>query len=123
MYAYQDEKLVLPKYRYPSAGSLYPVQIYIAINLQEDTTINGSYYYHPHEHILYKMSEYCDFSHHDITINFVTNLNAINPLYGEWSEPFCELECGYISEFFEIACHRLGIKSHKMELFANPVFY
>lgn len=114
MYAYQDKELVLPKYRYPSAGSLYPVQMYITINNQEDKNINGSYYYNPHEHLLYKINDYSDFSENDVTINFVSNLDAIRPIYGEWSEPFCELECGYMTELLERTCNKLKRKLNKI---------
>jgi len=107
MYGYQEKGLVLPKYRYPSAGSLYPVQIYITINKHSDKDNNGSYYYNSHEHVLHKINDFCGFSDNDVTINLVSNLEAIRPIYGEWSEPFCELECGYIAELLQKSCSKL----------------
>ncbi len=114
--AYQDEKLVLPKYRYPSAGSLYPVQIYITINYPQDKDTNGSYYYNSHEHALYKISNYHTFTENDVTINFVSDLDAIMPIYGAWSEPFCELECGYIAKLLESAGNKLKAKLKKITI-------
>ena len=44
----------LPKYRYASAGSLYPVQTYVYIKPGRMTDLApGYYYYHPVEHIPY----------------------------------------------------------------------
>lgn len=123
MYAFQDKKLVLPKYRYPSAGSLYPVNIYITLNLFDGGNDNGSYYYNPHEHILYKVSEFSGFSDYEVTINFMSNSDAITPLYGEWSETFCQLECGYISEILENAGNKLGVKPIKIEVQTDVAAY
>ncbi len=47
----------LPKYRYPSAGSLYPVQTYLAIKPERiEGLAGGTYYYHPSEHSLVLLS-------------------------------------------------------------------
>jgi SagB-type dehydrogenase family enzyme len=46
------EESVLPKYRYPSGGSLYPVQTYVWIRKVEGLK-EGLYYYHPRDHKLF----------------------------------------------------------------------
>ena len=43
----------LPKYRYGSAGGLYPVQAYLVIKPgRVDGCAAGTYYYHPRDHRL-----------------------------------------------------------------------
>ena len=96
---------VLPKYFYPSAGSLYPVQAYIAI---KDNTFDelegGYYYYNPENHSLDQIFSYCEnkhseineFEHGDLLIYLIADLRAIRPLYGKFSEEFCFQEAGYM---------------------------
>ena len=56
-HGYINEELVLPKYRYPSAGSLYPVRIYLRIYKNISKLAKGIYYYHVDDHKLLKISE------------------------------------------------------------------
>src|ERR1700720_210388 len=46
----------LPKYRYPSAGTLYPVQAYIVLRRGIGALAQGSYYYDPEAHALVVLS-------------------------------------------------------------------
>ncbi len=80
---YEDGRL--PKYLYPSAGGLYPVQIYV----RHDAT----YYYHPIKHALYKVS---DESTRERELLFIPKKAAIEPAYGILSDNFCQLEIGYM---------------------------
>jgi amino acid adenylation domain-containing protein len=107
--AYQDES-PLPKYRYASAGSLYPVQTYLFIQPGRITGLDaGVYYYHPQHHeLIHLSSSMVDGSHFGInqslveqsafTVFLVGQLDAIAPIYGERSRDFCLLEAGYISQ-------------------------
>jgi amino acid adenylation domain-containing protein len=102
----------LPKYRYPSAGSLYPVQTYVAIKPDgvEDLP-SGLYYYCPREHRLFLVSAdaHLDRSiHHPVNrslfdsasfeLFLVANLAANTPLYGPLARDFCLLEAGHMGQ-------------------------
>jgi SagB-type dehydrogenase family enzyme len=103
---------VWPKYRYPSAASLYPVQIYLYVKqgCVEDIPA-GIYYYHPVEHDLVLLSPdaVIDLRVHGkenrqifedsaFSVFLVAQLSAIEPLYPEQAREFCLLEAGYISQ-------------------------
>jgi amino acid adenylation domain-containing protein len=105
----------LPKYRYPSAGSLYPVQTYIYIKPERVEGIkSGVYYYHPAEHdlVLLSSSDEVDeqmkqvyqgfnaeiFDQSAFALFSIGELDAIEPLYGEWAKDFCYIESGYIGQ-------------------------
>jgi amino acid adenylation domain-containing protein len=101
-----------PKYRYASAGSLYPVQTYLYIKPGYVEGLSaGTYYYHPRDHGLVWLS---DGAHIDRRIHAPINqsifdasafaifligqLSAITPMYGERARDFCLLEAGYMSQ-------------------------
>jgi amino acid adenylation domain-containing protein len=100
----------LPKYRYASAGSLYPVQTYVAIQPDRITGLEaGVYYYHPQQHELIQLSQSSLASalfgvnqslveQAAFTVFLVGQLAAIAPIYGERSRDFCLLEAGYMSQ-------------------------
>jgi len=102
----------LPKYRYASAGGLYPVQTYLYIKPNRVEGLEaGFYYYHPADHCLVflsaapeiKGSIYFEknqpiFERSAFSLFLIGQLNAIAPMYGELSKDFCLLEAGYISQ-------------------------
>ncbi|MEA5516582.1 non-ribosomal peptide synthetase [Nodularia sp. UHCC 0506] len=101
----------LPKYRYPSAGSLYPVQTYLFIKPNSIETLPaGIYYYHPSDHnliLLYSTNEidssvYLEnqplFEQSAFAIYLIGKLSAIAPMYGEIARDFCLLEAGHIGQ-------------------------
>lgn len=105
----------LPKYRYPSAGSLYPVQTYAYVKPGRITGIEGGvYYYHPAQHqmVLLTSSEEVDkrvrqahggpnqtiFDQAAFSLFSIGEMNAVEPIYGQWSNEFCYLEAGYIGQ-------------------------
>jgi SagB-type dehydrogenase family enzyme len=119
------DDLPLPKLRYASAGSLYPVQLYLyARENRVDGLPRGTYYYHPTHHALVPL-------HHDAAIPpsayqpgnreifesaafalfLVASLDAIAPLYGSSARDFCLLEAGIISHLLESAApqHLVGL--------------
>jgi amino acid adenylation domain-containing protein len=103
---------VLPKYRYGSAGSLYPVQAYLYVKPNRITDLaEGLYYYHPLEHQLLLISsatainrEHHGGTNQDIfdqsafSLFLVAEYKAIEPMYGASAHNFCLLEAGYISQ-------------------------
>ena len=103
--------LPLPKYRYPSAGNLYPVQTYLLIKPQRLTGVEGGiYYYCPRQHRLVLLSPMRDiegdiyggnqpiFEQGAFSLFLIGKLDAITPMYGEMAEKFCLLEAGHIGQ-------------------------
>jgi amino acid adenylation domain-containing protein len=102
----------LLKYRYASAGGLYPVQTYLYIKPNRVEGLEaGFYYYHSADHRLVflsaapeiKGSIYFEknqpiFERSAFSLFLIGQLNAIAPMYGELSKDFCLLEAGYISQ-------------------------
>jgi SagB-type dehydrogenase family enzyme len=106
-----DDGSPLPKYRYPSAGSLYPVQAYVYVKPgRVEGLLAGGYYYHPRLHRLIQLS--ADLLAADVhgprnrpifersafSLFLVGQLTAIAPLYGQLAREFCLLEAGAISQ-------------------------
>jgi amino acid adenylation domain-containing protein len=101
----------LPKYRYASAGSLYPVQTYLYIKPNRVEGLEaGFYYYHPTDHCLVLLSAATEidgsvyrvnqpiFERSAFSLFSIGQLSAIAPMYGELAKDFCLLEAGYISQ-------------------------
>lgn len=101
----------LPKYRYASAGSLYPVQVYLSIKPNKIEGLEaGFYYYHPKEHQLILINSYSEinsqfygnnqaiFEQSAFALFLIGELKAITPLYGDKARDFCLLEAGYMSQ-------------------------
>ena len=98
------DELVLPKYYYPSAGSLYPVQTYVTVKTSNIQGVDGGfYYYNPQKHELELISKAtngytgCKHGESSFMLHLVADLNAIEPMYGDFSETFCYQEAGYMS--------------------------
>ena len=122
------EGVPLPKYRYPSAGNLYPVQTYLSIKPNRIEELEGGiYYYHPAEHRLILLhasdgigenayGEYGGFNQRifeqsAFSLFLIGQLNAITPLYGDWAKDFCLLEAGYMSQLLMETApkHQIGL--------------
>ena len=102
----------LPKYRYPSAGSLYPVQTYLFIKPGRLSGLAGGfYYYHPVDHHLVLIDAATEmdariydefnrpfFNQSAFSLFLVGRLEAIAPLYGKFARDFSMLEAGYMSQ-------------------------
>ncbi|KYG03734.1 hypothetical protein BE21_50170 [Sorangium cellulosum] len=107
----EPDGAALPKFRYPSAGSTYPVQTYAyAKSGRIEGVDEGFYYYHPFEHRLLKVSEhgiergahvpqnFDVFDEAAFGLLFVGRIDAIESLYGSSSREFCLLEAGYMAQ-------------------------
>ncbi|MBE9060864.1 amino acid adenylation domain-containing protein [cf. Phormidesmis sp. LEGE 11477] len=103
----------LPKYRYASAGSLYPIQTYLHVCTNRITDVEaGWYYYHPVEHCLVKLSSEENDEDNELlygpnyslsedsafSLFLVANLDAIEPIYGDKARDFCLIETGYMGQ-------------------------
>ncbi|NEP72546.1 MAG: amino acid adenylation domain-containing protein [Okeania sp. SIO2G4] len=101
----------LPKYRYPSAGNLYPVQTYLFIKPNRVEGLEGGlYYYHPADHRLMLLSSTSEidgkiyggnqpiFEQSAFSIFLIGKLDAISPMYGELAKDFSLLEAGHIGQ-------------------------
>ena len=101
------------KYLYPSAGGLYPVQVYLHIKPERIEGIEGGiYYYHPQKHHLIKLSNIVqlDSTIHERLVNrpiyeksafsifLIAQMKAVEPMYGELARDFCVMEAGYMSQ-------------------------
>lgn len=113
-----------PKYRYGSAGGLYPVQTYVHVKHERvDGLDGGTYYHHPIQHVLFPVSLGADIplEVHDPFVNrgmfdkaafslfLITQLRAIEPLYGEHALHFSTIEAGLMTQVLEIEASRVGI--------------
>ncbi|WGF87874.1 amino acid adenylation domain-containing protein [Marinivivus vitaminiproducens] len=102
----------LPKYGYPSAGSLYPVQTYVLVRdgLVSDLP-GGWYYHHPARHDLTAIAPADDATVDAILgdnaalaregafcLFLVAASGAMQSIYGERARDFCLLEAGYIGQ-------------------------
>ena len=118
---YQRTGMLLPKYQYASAGSLYPVQLYIYIKEERVENLeSGYYYYNPVHNSLQMVYRGCDNQtlyhvqqnkeiqdNSAFSIYLVANLDAIQPLYGtKNAKIFSLLEAGMMTSLLE----REGLK-------------
>jgi amino acid adenylation domain-containing protein len=112
------------KYAYGSAGGLYPVQAYIHIKHGRVAGLDcGAYYYHPAEHALVALASGAEidpdaheplinrgiFEQAAFSIFLITQLNAIEPLYGEHALRFSMIEAGLMTQLLEMEAPRHGI--------------
>ncbi|WP_315833558.1 non-ribosomal peptide synthetase [Bradyrhizobium prioriisuperbiae] len=117
----------LPKARYASPGSLYPVQVLVCVAPDRiDGLTGGVYYYHPIEHTLVQLSNRVSplsgrvseqedlLKSSAFTLLLIGHLAAIAPAYGRLSEPFCALEAGEMSHLLERAATEEGVQLHSL---------
>jgi epothilone synthetase B len=123
--ALEEEGAPLPRYRYPSAGSLYPVQTYLEVGGERvEGLAAGTYYYHPVrrellpvrpgarvERSAHAANNRAIFDQAAFSLYLVGWLPAIAPLYGEAARVFCAIEAGCMLQLLmtEAAAGRLGL--------------
>jgi len=102
----------LAKYRYPSAGSSYPLQAWVLVKPGRVAGLAGGlYYHHPDRHDLEPVAldaALPSAAHADtnramaeasaFAVLLVAHYPAIRPLYGERSRDFCLLEAGGVGQ-------------------------
>ena len=120
-----DQQLIdgRPKYKYASAGSLYPVQCYVYIKEGRVEGVDGGlFYYHPERRELINLhhgqclspdllpgvnrplAQECAFQ-----IFLVANLDAIEPIYKQHGLNLCMLEAGLMTQLIEQEAASQGI--------------
>jgi|GEM_PF-597043 len=120
----------LPKYRYPSAGNLYPVQAYVFIKPARIEGIDGGiYYYHPQNHSLvlvgsetaitpdcFAPEEQAGFEQLDFALFLIARMDAIVPMYDQLSPDFCLLEAGYMGQLLTTTAQENRVELHPLRL-------
>ncbi len=109
---------------YPSAGGLYPVQVYLAVKAGRVQGLpGGSYYYDPEQHRLCSLVEGAEvdpkvysrlinrpvYNEAALAVYLVTDLRAIAPMYGNHSLEFSLLEAGYMSQLLMLEAGRFEL--------------
>jgi len=115
------------KYRYASAGGLYPVQVYLYVHdrPQPDRVeglSGGTYYYDPASHSLVTLAigVQLDVSAHAMinrpvfnmaafSIFLIAEMGTIAPTYGSESMRFACIEAGMMAQLLDQAAERCGI--------------
>lgn len=104
-----------PRYLYPSAGGLYPVQVYLSLNkVGTNLDAHQLYYYDPESHSLKTIQDsnlnipFDKGNDFYMSLYFVGKMSAIKPVYGQASEDFCHLEAGYMLGSFCSSLNSLG---------------
>ncbi len=124
---------VLPKYRYASAGALYPVQTYVYVKPGRVTGMDGGSYYHdPASHRLvpvdvggrldpsvHMSTNGAAFDGSAFEIFLVGRMSAIEPLYGSRALHFCLLEAGQISQLLDDTAPELRLGLLQLGLLAD----
>lgn len=104
----------VPKYGYPSAGTLYPVQTYLVLRRTLGDLAEGSYYHNPDAHALVALSCQApaapDGSEPHALLALVAQRAAIVPIYGDQAEAFWLLEAGYMQQALLDAAGGLALR-------------
>lgn len=102
----------LPKHRYPSAGTLYPVQAYLSVAAPGLPGVPaGSWYYDPVAHDLARLSD-APVPAPDaapLHLLLVAETAAIAPAYPDHVDDFCLLEAGYMIAALEAEAAEAGL--------------
>ncbi|MGF1739614.1 amino acid adenylation domain-containing protein [Vibrio profundum] len=112
---FMDQSGGFAKYVYPSAGGLYPVQMYCELRESVGTLTPGYYYYHPIETTFYRVAGFPHQSDSSaprrsaVTLHLVGHKAAIEPEYGDLSYGFCALEAGYMGHLLSSQAVSQGI--------------
>jgi epothilone synthetase B len=118
----QSTDSLIPKFLYPSAGNLQPVQCYVHISPgRVEGLTAGTYYYHPERHRLIALSNSdlplsCHLPHNAVTgeqaafsIFLIGQMAAIEPIYGELARDFCLLEAGAMTQLLMSEAVNVGL--------------
>lgn len=115
---------ILPKFRYPSAGNLNPIQTYVHVKADRISDLAaGIYYHHPERNTLVRIGDGDVASEVHLTHNVRASESAaftiflladdvgISTLYAERSRDFCLIEAGCMVQLLmtEAPDHRLGL--------------
>lgn len=117
-----------PRYLYPSAGGLYPVQVYLCFyKSYKNIESLQPYYYDPESHSLQRVPSNIKFNtvmkdeKSLFSLYFIGKRSAIFPIYGEMSKDFCNLEAGYMQAIFYPALASVNWKASSDVHFTEKV--
>ena len=112
----------LPRYRYGSAGSLYPVRAYLWVRPGAVEGLEaGAYYHDPVSHRLVLLSPAAAVADGDRPVDpagisgtafdlyLVADLAAIEPVYGERGRHYAILEAGLMTQLLEMTAPDAGL--------------
>jgi amino acid adenylation domain-containing protein len=113
----------VPKYRYASAGGLYPVQIYLYVKPDRIEGLSGGfYYYNPKDHQLgllspgaqidpkiYAVDDRGMFLSSAFSVFLIAQLNKIASKYGDLGGHYAAIESGLIAQLLETTAVDCGV--------------
>lgn len=108
---------------YPSAGGLYPVQVYVHLKTgRVDGDRGGTYYCDPVAQRLVQIAEGAEFDRAThawinreifddaaFSLHLVADLAAIEPMYGSLSNGFCMYEAGAMGQLLSMVAPAVGL--------------
>ncbi len=106
---FNSKDLVIAKYPYPSAGSLYPVKCYLAIGPNEQGIEEGYYYFDQAHHQLVLCSKQRDSIKPGISVALVAHKRMIEPIYGAFWQNFSSIEAGAMQVLLEHQCQSMQV--------------
>lgn len=105
--AFRSPQRALPKYRYPSASSLYAVQVYLGLPAAMGEYAAGYYYYHPLEQHLYQAE--ASGEHTGPYLDLVVRWETITALYAERAFALAQIEVGHMLALLTEHLQSLGV--------------
>ena len=102
----------LPKFYYPSSGSLNSIQLYLEASEQAVSGLaSGRYYYHPERHSLIRLADAAAVAP-GLRVHLVAAMDAAASLYGAAAVELCEVESGYLREMLVLRGFACGLRLH-----------
>lgn len=112
-----------PRHAYPSAGSLFPVQVYVTVSRgRVESTAAGAYYLDPVLRQLVALPEADElpvgahawinraaYRASAFSVHLVADLAAIAPMYGVRARDYCLIEAGAMSQLIMSAAAEVGL--------------
>jgi len=106
----------MPKYRYPSASSLYPVQLYLRVNVTVGDLLPGFYYYSSSENALVRLASMPLLAGREdddaqLRAFWLADFAAIAPMYEhDLARQMTLLEAGYMHAALAEQANNLGLE-------------
>ena len=107
----------LPKYYYPSSGSLNPIQAYLEVGEGAVAGLSaGTYYYDPVGHRLQALGA-VGVVPDGVRLHLVAEQGAVRPLYGRPGDVLCDVEAGYVAELLGLTApvHGVSLRTAEMD--------
>ncbi|MFZ5635517.1 MAG: condensation domain-containing protein, partial [Pseudomonadota bacterium] len=122
---FRNPSLMFPKYRYGSAGNLYPIQAYVYVKPDRIAGVApGFYYYNPRHHDLRPLpggtpllaegigeQNAALFEDSAFVVFLVASMAAMTELYGEVGMRYAAIEAGLVTQLLETLApeHAIGL--------------